>query len=289
MVNDRNADEPPSLEGYLDWYNDEFDVALAGGQPEYWYKQVTDTGRLALQGSEFWKQLLDALQTWDSAFRAGHNGHELLAPEQPDEIGVKPFESAVNKSFRLNILKNEKWPAPPEPSPRTGPEPEEDNSTNVLRWYGPHNWLTEFSDIYRIRLVASYFDGVKHLAEKIKELAEQTTPYPPELRLIAEQDGYHAVHLLVRHDLIVDDFETREFIPVQVHLEIQITTDIQAKIITMLHKVYEQWRVQGTPSGWQWDHGSTAFAINYLGSTLHYLEGMMVIARDINGGTANDG
>ena len=91
MVNDRNADEPPSLEGYLDWYNDEFDVALAGGQPEYWYKQVTDTGRLALQGSEFWKQLLDALQTWDSAFRAGHNGHELLAPEQPDEIGGQAF------------------------------------------------------------------------------------------------------------------------------------------------------------------------------------------------------
>ena len=289
MLDDLNADERPNQDGFIDWYNGEFDEDLDGGQPEYWYKQVTDTGRLALEDSEFWKLLLDALPTWNSAFMSDHNGHELLAPEQPNEIGVKPFESAVNKSFRLNILNNKKWPAPPEPPPRTAAKAEQGNPKDVLGWYGPHNWLTEFSDIFRIRLVASYFDGVKHLAERVKELAEQTTQHPPELSLIAEQNGYHAAHLSVRHDLIVDDFKTRELIPAQVHLEIQITTDIQAKIITMLHKVYERWRVQGTPSGWQWDHGSTAFAINYLGSTLHYLEGMMVIARDIDGDTANDG
>ena len=289
MPDNLNDDRPRSQEDYICWYNVEFDESLDSGQPEQWYNQVTRSGHQILEESEFWKQLLGTLGHWDEEFRSDHNNFALLAHELPEEIGVKEFDSAVNKSFRLNVVTNKKWPAPPEPPPYTAAEVGGDNPKDVRLWYGPHNWLTEFSDIFRIRLVASYFDGVRQLAEKAKELAERTTPLSPELHLIAQQDGYHAAHLLVRHELTIDDFRTREFVSAPVHLEIQITTDIQVKIITLLHNVYKNWRVHGTPSGWQWDYGSNAFAINYLGSTLHYLEGMMVRARDENGGIANAG
>ena len=282
-------DRPKSQEEYIAWYNREFDESLDSGQPEQWYSQVTRSGHQILEESEFWKHLLGTIRLWDHEFRSDNDNFPLLAHELSKEIGVKKFNSAVNKSFRLNVVANKKWPAPPEPSPRTAAEAREDNPKDVLRWYGPHNWLTEFSDIFRTRLVASYFDGVRYLADKAKELAERTTLHPPELCLIAQQDGYHAAHLLVHHELTVDDFRTREFVSAPVRLEIQITTDIQVKIITLLHGVYERWRVHGAPSGWQWDYGSNAFAINYLGSTLHYLEGMMVRARDENGGSANVG
>ena len=289
MPDNLNDERPRSQEDYIHWYNEEFGEPLDSGQPEQWYNQVTRSGHQILEESEFWKQLLGTLGHWDEEFRSDNNNFALLAHELPKEIGVKEFDSAVNKSFRLNVVTNKKWPAPPEPPPCTAAEVREDKPKDVRLWYGPHNWLAEFSDIFRIRLVASYFDGVRHLAEKAKELAQRTTLLPPELCLIAQQDGYHAAHLLVHHELIIDDFRTREFVSAPVRLEIQVTTDIQVKIITLLHDVYKNWRVHGTPSGWQWDYGSNTFAINYLGSTLHYLEGMMVRARDENGGIANAG
>ena len=296
MLDNPDTGEQWSEEEYIQWYNDEFGQTLNGGQPAQWYKQVTDAGRTELKRSEFWRELRKELRSWDRAYTLAHNGHELLAPKQSTGIKIKDFQSTVNKSYRRNWLENKDRPNPPEPPPTTAPGVKEDNPEDVREdkakdvrfWYGPHNWLTDFSDIFRARLVTSYFDGVKHLAYKVKELAKRTTQHTPELRLVAQQDGYHAAHLLVYHELTIDDFQTREFVPARVSLEIQITTDIQAKIIRMLHNVYKEWRVQGPPPDWQWDHESTAFAINYLGSTLHYLEAMMVRTRDIDWEDSND-
>ena len=284
MQGDRGTDEKLSIDDYYEWHLDKFDVDLKGQrtQTEQWYKAVTDVGRLDLEQSEFWKQLQDRMPTWDRDFRTAHNNFRLLAPEQPTDIEIKPYESVLDKTYRWNCLHNTHWPYPPYPSPSTVREAAIDEDLDLCRWYGPHNWLTDFPDIFRIRLQVSYFDGVKHLAQLVRDLAAQTPAADPsDLDPRAREDGYHAVHLLVHHDVSVDDFRTREFRPVPVPLEIQIMTDTQAKIIRMLYEVYKERRVSETPSDeWQWAHGSTAFAINYLGNTLHYLEGMMVRSRD---------
>ena len=293
MINERDISKRTSEEEYIQWHQDEFEQVLNGGQPAQWYKQVTDAGRADLERSEFWKELLICLPFWNRAFKLTHNNHGLLVSDQPPIIGIKDFESAVNKSYRKNQIENKGWSdAPPEDPPtraaaealKADPEAIRNNPMDVRFWYGPHNWLTDFPDVFRVRLVVSYFDGVKYLAGLVEELAKRTTQHLPQSRLRAQQDGYHAAHILVCHELTIDDFQTRQFLPAPVNLEIQITTDIQEKIITMLHNVYKEWREQGPPLDWQWDHESTAFAINYLGSTLHYLEGMMVRARDIDGG-----
>jgi hypothetical protein len=273
----------PNHEVYLDWYRDRFGDDLNDGRAEQLYEQVTVKGVNDLQGSRFWTELQDNLPVWNAIFKAEHDGYDLLAPDQPKIIGAKSFESSVNKAFRWNVLNNDEWDRPPPRRPSTAPESIEVDPEDVRYWYGPHNWIQDFPDVFRIRLVSMYFDGVRFLAERVRGLAETTTDHPPELRYIASLDGYHAAHIWVYHTLTVLDYDSRDFVPVQLRLEIQVTTTIQAAIVQMLHRVYEDWRVNGVPDSWEWDYENPAFSVNYLGSTLHYLEGMIVVARQQGG------
>ena len=135
-----------------------------------------------------------------------------------------------NKAFRWNVLENAIWPAPPEKAPSSAAGVKEPDPDDMRLWFGPNNWLTDFPDIFRTRLITTYFDGVRYLAGKVKELAEQTTTPPPKLRFMASLDGYHAAHLWVYNKLETFDYDTGDIIPVQVRLEIQVTTAIQASI-----------------------------------------------------------
>ena len=271
--------ERPDYETYMEWYNRRFQDDLNDGRAEQWHEQVTVKGVNDLRGSWFWTELQDQLPVWNAIFKAEHDDYDLLAPDQPKDIGSKSFRSSVNKAFRWNVLNNDAWGLPPERRPSSAPSGGDLDPEDVAYWYGPHNWIQDFPDVFRIRLVTMYFDGVRFLAEKVRELAEHTTERLPELRYIASLDGYHAAHIWVYHTLTVLDYESRDFVPVEVRLEIQVTTTIQAAIVQMLHRVYEDWRVNGVPDAWEWDYENPAFSVNYLGSTLHYLEGMIVMAR----------
>ena len=279
MPDDLNF-EPPSFDDYARWYEKQFDEILYGGRPEQWYQNVTAVGLRAFEQSTFWQKLQVQLPVWDGEFKADHDAFRLLEPEQPREIKCKSFNAAVNKAFRWNVLENAIWPDPPEKAPSSASGVEELDPDDVRLWFGPNNWLTDFPDIFRTRLVTTYFDGVRYLAGKVRELAELTTTPPPNLRFMASLDGYHAAHLWVNDRVETFDYDTGDIIPVQIRLEVQVTTAIQSSISDMLHRVYEEWRVAGRPPNWEWDHESPAFSVNYLGSTLHYLEGMIVIARD---------
>ena len=199
---------------------------------------------------------------------------------RPTHIHKKSFESVLNKSFRLNVLDNKNWPMPPEKAPSTSAYTEEGDPRDPMMWYGPHNWLVDFPDIFRTRLTTDYFDGVPFLVSRIEEMAEQTTVTLPKTRLQASLEGHYAAHLSVYHELDIMDYDYRDPDTVKVRLELQITTTIQSTISKMLHRVYEDWRVNGRPPDWEWDLHNPAFSVNYLGSTLHYLEGMIVVARD---------
>lgn len=277
----RNVSKKPPYDDYLDWYGKLFEDDLNDGRAERWYEIVTEAAARRLDESDFWRELHERLPEWDAAFQADNGGYSLAEPlMQPKQISTKSFQSVLNKSYRQNVLNNREWPNPPKRPQNIEPDYEEDASDDIALWFGPHNWLPEFPDIFRTRLTATYFDGVRYLAEKVKELALLTTPQSPKLSFRASHDGYHAAHLIVFHKLGTLDYENRDPISVFVQLEIQVTTTIQSTITNMLHRIYEDWRITGIPSDWEWDHRGSAFAVNYLGSTLHYLEGMIVMARE---------
>lgn len=285
MVSDPRADKP-TYDEYVYWYERRFLVDLEDGGAEAWYDRVTVHGLEALHHSSFWTQLLENLRDWNADFRLHHDGYQLLdMSPQPTRINRKSFKSAINKAYRWNVLDNDNWPNPPERAPSTAVDlPERQGDIDdERRWFGPHNWLQDFRDIFRMRLVAKYFDGVKFLAERIKALAETTTSGPPELEYKASLDGYHAAHVLVNHELEATHYQTNDPVQVKSKLEIQVTTTMQATINSMLHRIYEDWRLNGPPRDWEWDEESPAFSVNYLGNTLHYLEGQIVLTRNGRG------
>ena len=273
--------EKPTFEEYSDWYYAEFADDLLGGKARQWYGRATTTAREAWETSSFWQQLLKRIASWDSYFRIEHNDYSLFSTLPRDiEIHAKPFKSVLNKSFRWNIRDNVTFPQPPPRIERYIEYPDASDRHDPRLWFGPQNWLSTFPDIIRTRFVTTYFDGVRYLADRIVELATGTTSKPPELQLRASQYGYFAAHIRVYRDLKVLDYDHSDPISIHVPMEIQVTTTIQDTISKMLHVVYDNWRTTGPPRDWEWNHKDPAFSVNYLGSTLHYLEGMIVMARD---------
>ena len=281
MTSDYNPDKP-TFENYADWYYDKVLMDLNDEGTERWYNIVTDAGCKNIQESSLWTALKRSLDDWNAAFVAENEGYQLLeSSQQPQRIEKKSFRSAVNKSFRWNVRENDLWPRSPEQLPSTAPIDAEDRfQDDPQMWFGPNNWLTDFPDIFRIRLIVAYFDGVRYLADKIEKLAQQITSKPPEVEFRASPDGYHAAHIRVYHHLETLSFPEKDDVEVEVKLEIQIVTAIQESISKMLHNVYDDWRLNGPPRDWEWDHESLEFSVNYLGHTLHYLEGMIVNARN---------
>ena len=268
------------------WYDEQFTDDLNSGSAEQWYNEVTSAGVRQLKESDFWTTLQQRLHDWNVSYKAEHDGFQLYDEAlQPREIATKSFESVLNKSLRWNVIENSRWPDPPERLPSTAPTSTQPDKEDKSYWFGPHNWLGDFPDIFRTRLIATYFDGVEYLTKRLKELADETTAAPPASKIRAAIDGYHAVHLSIFHQFEYLDYDNSDPISSAIQLEIQVTTTIQATISKMLHRVYEDWRLNGIPPGWQWDHRNQAFSVNYLGSTLHYLEGMIVAARDYGGTT----
>ena len=266
MVTDER--EKPTFEEYSEWYHEEFADDLRGGKAQQWYERATMNVREAWERSSFWKQLLKRMVSWDVHFKIEHDDYSLFSNLPRDiEIHVKPFESVLNKSFRWNIRDNGKFRDPPPRMKRYIAYPDVPDRHDPGLWFGPQNWLSTFSDIIRTRFVTTYFDGVRYLADRIVELATDTTSSPPALQLRASQYGYFAAHIGVYHELKILDYDHSDPISIRIPMEI-------------LHVVYDNWRTTGPPRDWEWNHRDPAFSINYLGSTLHYLEGMIVMARD---------
>ena len=276
----RNSDKPSTVRAYTSWYEEEFGEDLESGSAEQWYDQVATKGKRELEQSRFWTELQNGLQDWNARFQVEHDDYRLFEEtSQPTKILTKSFESVLNKSFRWNVFDNDQWPEPPEQRPSTAPESEQPDLEDKRFWHGPHNWFIDFPDIFRTRLVATYFDGVGYFTDRIRELAQRATSTQPAFKLRASHDGYHAAHLRIYNDVTFVEYDSGDIVTRIVPLEIQVTTTIQTIISKLLHHVYRDWRLSGAPSGWEWDHRSPAFSVNYLGSTLHYLEGMIVMAR----------
>ena len=179
---------------------------------------------------------------------------------------TKSFDSFLVKTFRTNVLDNKRWPE----APKSG-------------WLLPNEsneWYSQVNDIVRTCFVVKYLDGVEFLVNKLNKLATlaeaKSTSY-----FVAGDDGYYAAHLNITQSfeipLLTFDTEKR-----QISVELQVTSQLQELIRTLLHRHFEA-RRQCTPeerSQWQWDYRSDEFATNYLGHILHYLEGMIIDVRD---------
>ena len=231
-------------------------------QERDYYSIVSNSVLDGLSKSNFWNDVLTNINKHDQEYQV-KTGYNLFISNFIPQLKIKPFESFFEKTYRKNILDNEKFPEPP-----------------VDVWIVPENWFTKINDIVRTLFVVKYFDGVKFLVSKIEALCKDY-----DLNIIADyearEEGYYAVHLCIRQEFEVPK-ELWDAKRMNIAVEFQITTQLQEVIRKLLHTYYEKKRVniKKPVEKWQWDSSCDEFCTNYLGHILHYLEGTIVEVRD---------
>ena len=259
-----NSRKPENITEYKKWLKEKYKISL-DKRIENYYEKVTTYIKNDLKRSDLWKALINNLREYNDEYRLKNKGYVLLL-ESPEliELNIKPFDSIVDKSFRKNILNNKYFENPPEGG-----------------WIFPDNWFTRINDILRTTIVVKYLDGVEFIIDKLKYYFKQECRKKCKSYLEAREEGYYAAHLYFNYEFEVPsiDIDTES---IEISIEIQITTQLQELIRTLIHKYYGEKRLKtpGETSKWQWDYKSNEFATNYLGHILHYIEGMIMDIRE---------
>jgi len=147
-------------------------------------------------------------------------------------------------------------------------------------WITPNNWFDELNDIIRTTLVVKYLDGVDFIIKKLNSISD-TFKLKFESTFEAREEGYYAAHSGTKIEFSIPDINFNPILKT-INIEIQVTTQLQEVIKTLLHKHYEENRKKTKPKDykWQWDYKSDEFVPNYLGHIVHYVEGMIIEIRD---------
>jgi hypothetical protein len=248
---------------YLKWISENCKEFTCDEEKEKtYYEAVTQKISEKFKASNFWKDIISGLKSNNEAYLVRTNYHLYQRIEEPD-ILIKPFSSLIEKTYRLNISQNNKWPD----------EPSEG-------WILPINWFDKINDIVRTSFVVKYLDGVDFLIGKLEEGCHKNNLTCKNF-FEAREEGYYAAHLNIDFPVSIPkrDWDTIEIIA---KIEIQVTTQLQDVIKNLLHKYYELRRIRIKPTEvkWQWNYKSAEFATNYLGHILHYVEGMIMEIRE---------
>lgn len=233
-----------------------------------YYEAVVEEAVRAVAGSDFWRLLLSSLEQEAARYEV-ETRYRLLLPGVSGVAALvpKPFNSMVNKAFRLNVVHNDKWPEPPDDG-----------------WTTPENWLERILDTVRTTVLVRYLDGINRVWRVIDEHCKATL-VRVDGGLEARIEGYYALHLTCWPTIQVrgPDWAT---IARPWPIEIQVATQVQDVIRQLTHVYYEDRRLRPPRDAleWQWDYRSNDFAVNYLGHILHYIEGTIINVRDGRGG-----
>ena len=247
---------------YKKWLKKEYEYNNTKADINY-YESLTDKMKKNLEESPVWNNLKTNLSNYGYQYYIATNGYQLFQTDDPKiDFEIKPYSSLINKSYRKNVTFNQQFP---------------NVSENDL--ITPDNWYEKINDILRTVIVVTYLDGVKFLVEKIENYYRSNN-IVCKSQFEAKEEGYYAAHVYFEH---VFEVPTRSWGTNKIKscIEIQITTQLQELIRGLLHKYYEEKRKESPPdSNWQWDFPSDEFYINYLGHTLHLIEGMIFEIRE---------
>jgi hypothetical protein len=257
-------ENPNSIDEYKKWLIkhgvDDF------RKEESYYNTVTSRMATDFQASKLWTELISKLPEYHDEYLLKTKYPLLASRDDHPLILTKPFESFLLKTYRKNFIENKNIPGEPQGG-----------------WVLPKNWFSRINDIIRTLMEVKYLDGVEFLIEKVKTHCEG---YNSECKyfLEARDDGYYAAHLYIKQTFEVPKV-TWDTERISTCVELQITTQLQEVIRTLLHKFYEEKRQKSKKKAsdssiWQWNYKSNEFSAAYLGHILHYVEGMIMEIRD---------
>lgn len=256
----RDCITPSNIDEFKAWFATTFEYNSS--KYDNYYNVATQLLHKSFINSEFWNAVKRELPNINDTYRI-QKGYPLLTKTERPEIYIKSLESLIIKAYRRNQLNNPNFPNPPSDG-----------------WIMPGNWFSSVNDILRTTIVVKYLDGVEYLLQQLAQIASNCS-CRLDYSLEAREEGYYAAHggLKISLDLIDESFQS---FPQLMNIEIQVTTELQEIIKTLLHKHYEENRKRTKPKNykWQWDYQCDEFSSNYLGHIVHYVEGMIVEIRN---------
>lgn len=251
---------PQNEDEFVEWMEAKFGIRNEYAKSNY----ESNAARMLneFQNCKFWQTIGGLLKEWDTEYLQDKGVHLFTKTDLPIVIN-KPYTSLLNKAYRKDCLKNKAFPNEPE-----------------MGWVCPQSWFDLIHDIVRTSFIVKYLDGVKFLNQKLMQISKELGC---DYNCIyeAHDDGYYAAHASVITKMTIIGMDWQETThPIEV--EIQITTELQEMVKSLLHKYYEDNRRKNIPIDykWQWDYHNEQFVPNYLGHIAHYLEGMIVEIRD---------
>lgn len=255
-------DRPSDLVAYHDWCRRELGCNFEDPAVRNAYEMTVAAASDNIAGSHLWTSLPSVMEEVARDYRQTYSC-DLLSMATPNPVLVKkPFESAVNKSFRLNVLWNRNFPLEPSGG-----------------FVTPDTWFSQLDDVIRTTIVCRYIDGPSRLIAALTKRATQLGLAVTD-RSVSRDEGYYGHHfytrhptLVARHNSVAEDGS--------VSLEIQVTTQMQDLLRALTHRFYEEDRLRSKPdSSWKWDFQSRKFTARYLAHTLHLVEALVVKVRD---------
>jgi ppGpp synthetase/RelA/SpoT-type nucleotidyltranferase len=256
----------PTFEEYLEWAEHNLECKLLDKATERSYEQNSNLAYATVEGHPFVAELPRFLGACEEQYNSLYGVGLFMSPVREIKLDRKSYSSVVNKSYRVNVLENERFPDSPEDG-----------------WITPSNWYERLTDIVRTRLVCKLIDGPKYLAERLKQRAadhELRSSHKTHQR----DAGYYAYHfyVLITVPLLINERGETRTPDVDLSVEIQLTTQLQEVLYDLTHPIYERLRIADQPdsAAWKWDYGSPRFMAAYMGHTLHMLEAIILDLRD---------
>ena len=226
------------------------------------YAVVSRELKTAFEESPFWQHTLSALREADDRYAVAYK-FPLISTFTPDVL-IKPWDSFYEKSFRKNITQNKNFPDAPDDG-----------------WCTPPSWYSQIHDIVRTTIIVKYIDGVPIILRTLVDNAI-TEGLVKTSELETREDGYYGAHFNLHMECQIPTMAwEKEKRTIQ--FEIQVTTQIKDVIKRLLHTYYETHRLTGKRtllSDIAWNYNDDEFVATYLGHILHFVEGMIIDARD---------
>lgn len=255
------SETPTTPQEYLRWHQEVLGADIKSDLR--YFGVVAPAMQRGFEESKFWGEVCRLRAEWAQGY-LDRTEYELWAFEEPPALVYKSTESFQLKVFRKNVLENRRFPEPPDGG-----------------WYEPSNWFARTNDIVRTCFVVRYLDGVEEVCDQVRRVAEKHG-YEVTTSFEAREEGYYAAHMsLGGFDFRVPSRKW-DYTGLTAPVEMQVTTQVKDVIRDLTHRFYEQRRLRppGSSRQWQWEYRSDEFSANYLGHTLHYLEGTIMDIRD---------
>src|SRR5579864_6380909 len=143
---------PNTVEEYVTWASATLGVDFTAAATRNRYETNVQNAQNAVQDSRFMRELPEFVTKQEQEYQ-GETGAGLLMSSELTVLR-KPFDSAVLKSYRQNVLRNNRFPEPPGDG-----------------WVNPDNWYSRFDDLVRGTLVCKFLDGPIVLAPALDAYA----------------------------------------------------------------------------------------------------------------------